>query len=385
MRRDTFTKIYTVYIILLPIIQYYKSPIPSLNLATVIVCLLLMASPVYIDFRRLRFERDILVYLGVFLVCSIITLGFNSDSDIVLVLRYAAIILVLSLYSKEYFDIQYGIRALYVLLLMSVIMMAIQYICYYFIGFKISATIPMLMRDEAYSSDLFESSFRASGLFMEPSHLATSGIVLALYLLTEIKNDNEKNRKKMLSVSIIAIIVSGSGMGYVFLLVVVGMSIVSSSMNLSKKAILIFGIIITIVIICVFPNFFDPILSRMSSESVQDASSSSRFLNSISRIGGVALLSRLASLDYFFRLDTLHKLVGVGAGGYSIGLYGSSLTTSLYQYGYISLCYIIPLIIKNIISKKQFRRRLGVLLVLMIAVASPLDATNFPFFTDFLY
>ena len=349
-RRTRITKIFSIYVILLPILQYYKSPIPIFNMATFLAIVFMFVFIVDSKGKIRIFKRHTTVFLYLVFITfnTLIThaqIHYPLNDNILDYLRMLLLVISILGLGTAYFDYKYALSALEKVLIASAFFMVIQLFFYYILGKPITGNIPALVTNSGYGS----GKQRAAGFYMEPAAFAQSAV---LFLSFRLFGNNKISKKELKNnfIIILGVLLSGSGQGYFFLLLLAIMWLLYtfffSGMNTKKmmNGIAILFLIIIIGVIVLQTPYGQYAVSRI----LPDESSTL-----YDQIGGIALSGRTYTNKKFYTLPQLQQLWGVGFGR-SEAVVGSYYINSLYYYliecGYISIgiwAIILLIIIKN--------------------------------------
>lgn len=143
--------------------------------------------------------------------------GFNAGHVFT-----SIIVIVLFLYiSSIYFDYNAFIRIVTCIVLLNVVCLIAQYICYYVFHYNLQFVdlTKLVEQDYRWVNRLSATAtnlafYRPSGLFLEPSHVYLFSFPLVIYYFTNSKS--EKKEKRIAWIALIGIMVSTSSMGIVF-------------------------------------------------------------------------------------------------------------------------------------------------------------------------
>ena len=200
-----------------------------------------------------------------------------------------------------------------------------------------ASTFRLLCNDAHYSLANMEGIDRFGGLFMEPAHFTQSAMIYLCFLIFD--NNKGLNNKYKIILIIVGIVFSGSGQGYLFLAILLFLWLFKY-LFLGKKT---RGGIITLVTVGVVVISSIPLLYQFS--FFQNALS--RVANNNFGFGGKALAGRTYTNYIFGELDVQKRFIGVGFGhadDLTIG-YVNSLYRHLFECGYISIPFLVLLII----------------------------------------
>lgn len=333
----TTTKLFSIYIALLPILQYYKSPLSFFNMATFLSVLFFVYFIINSRGKSICSNqiKPIIVYL-VFITMNIfittIKYNYSLKENALDYLRTVLLLSTVFMLGKSYFDYKYAMAALEKVLIFSSFFMVVQLICIYILHHPITGNISFLVSNTGYQT----AKERVSGFYMEPAAYAQSAI---LYLSLSIfeKKSIDSNKYKIIGIIAFGIILSGSGQGYIFagMLLLMWFFYNMFFSGLTKGKILKgVGLIVLILIVGIAvsrTNYGQYVLSRI----LPDESSSV-----FNRFGGSALSGRTYTNKLFYDLSSTQQFWGVGFGRADTvtrGYYVNSLFYYLIECGYISI------------------------------------------------
>lgn len=379
-------RFFTAFVVFIPIIQYYKSPVPGLNLATFLaLCFLgwfLTARPKPTKPRQ-RLLSPAWIYLG-FLTFNVVATSFLYDYPILdprLLDYLRAILLVMSILvlGGRHFDFSFAVSVLEKLLLASALWMLVQLVFAHVLGHPITGNIPVLLTHEGYKIP----GERPTGFYMEPSEFAKNAIMYFCLTLFGNKSLSRLEIRKVLAV-IGGIAISGSGMGYVLLssgfVVWICHHVFFKRMTTGK---LLGGLVL--IAVCVAGS-----LAFLQTSAGQFAVSrivSEEEKGPMGHWGGQALSGRTYTNHLFDDLSETQKVFGVGFGHDSLvfeNYYRNSWASNLVACGYLSIpVWLLIFFIVFFRGDARFKVFVVVFAFLscISAVATP---TGFSYFFSFL-
>ena len=325
-RKEKIKSIFSIYVVLLPIIQYYKSPLSGFNLATFLAMVWFVVFALH-SRGRLAFQKrltPINLYVA-WLVFDMLLMWIGYDysvSELNIKNFFRIMLLMTSLLylGTPYFDVNRAVRFLEKLLIASTFYMVAQHGARELLQISLLSTIPALIRKEGY----LNGSLRASGFFMEPAGYAQACMIYLSFRLFA-KQRWEKKDFYKLFIILLGMILSGSGQGYALLAVIFALFYLNrfSRKSMSRRRfalllVLFIGLMIAVAAVSMTP-YGQYALSRV-------------YLNKYGEVsfGGQALAGRTYTNKYFFALDSLQKLWGVGVG--STGRITTGYINSLFFY-----------------------------------------------------
>lgn len=338
---SSLTKVFSAFVALLPIEQYYKSPLPLFNLATFMAVLFLFLfiaisaktkSPLYID-KRLFPINIYVVFITVNVLCTYLLSSLTiSEMNLPNYLRTMVLIISVMFFGKTYFDWGYSLKVLETILYISSIYMAFQLFCIYVFHHPLSGNIGFLLTDQRYAG----GQIRPSGLYLEPAAYAQSAI---LYLAFSLFRKREWTKRDVFRTVwiMLGIVFSGSGQGYLFLTLILIMWISYEMLFKTKTKQAVFkGLILVLTLtICFIIVLNTPFGQYALSRVINEESGTG-----LSSLGGVALAGRTYTNKVFYKLSPTQQLFGVGFGRINT-LTGNYYVNTLFYYlmecGYISM------------------------------------------------
>lgn len=368
-KNNLIVTFFSSYVALIPILQYYKSPLGTFNLAT-FSAMIFAVIFIFLYSKKKRIPKlyfPFRIYV-LFLTVNIILVAYitNVKMDWGYLGPYVRmLVLICSILwlGSRFFDYKVAFGTMSIVLHISVIVMVFQLVAYHIFGVTISGTIPSLLTEPGYGL----GGMRPSGFYMEPAHYAQSAILYLCWVLFG-ENKNSKINRKSAAIVTVGIILSGSGLGYLLATMMYGIWYLSTFIFSKKKNRLGKG-----VVVIVFAIFFIIMLLELS--IVQDALA--RVFYEDGTPGGEALDGRTWSNKYFLNLPDAQKWYGVGFGQVSdyTTAYMNGLYRLLYQIGYPALVLIAILFYSALKQKERFKKVYIILWAVLInfaGVSSPM-------------
>lgn len=325
-REEKMKSVFSIYVVLLPIIQYYNSPLPGLNLATFLATVWFVVFAVHSRGKLKLQKRLIPVNLYVaWLVFDMLLMWIVydysvSELNIANFLRIMLLMISILYLGTPYFDINRAMSFLEKLLIASTFYMVVQHGARELLNLTLLSTIPVLIRKESYMN----ASLRTSGFFMEPAGFAQACMIYLSFRLFA-KQRWEKKDYYKIAIIVFGLILSGSGQGYALLAVVFALFYLErfSHRSMSRKRMILLlalfvVLLITVAVVSVTP-YGQYALNRI-------------YLNRNGEVsfGGQALAGRTYTNKLFYALDSSQKLWGLGAG--SAGRITTGYVNSLFFY-----------------------------------------------------
>ena len=256
-------KIFTLLIVLFPILSIYNTGISTLTFADIILFMLLPFFSIHLVKKNKN--KSIKVSLELLIISVLIFLqmllyslfNISETSSVLTTLRVLLYYMTLAIFVKELFNIKWGIRYYTIVSLFASILYIIQFISLKVFNIFIPGTLPGF----STSADVYNSIMRAGewtsnayarprSLFAEPSHFAVYvSLCLAILLL-----QNQKKNWKIIIPITIAMLISGSGMAIALCFIAYLMFFIKNAYKISKKKILY--AICAIIIICPFLFYY---------------------------------------------------------------------------------------------------------------------------------
>lgn len=354
---DIISKLFTVTLVVLPAMNVYRSPIPSVELGTLII----LACAIFFFCLRPGIGRpevgSLWIYLLlVFFVCtsiSSIILGYNSSEYSKVFFRFVKIVIIvisITAFGKEHFDYQLAIKALKTFSLFCAIYIIIQNLGYYVFGTRILGVYFPLASSDDYTelNTIQKLMYRPCAVFFEPAHYAAYSLVYLCWLLT---HSNENYRNWQIILMVVGLLFSTSGTAFVILPIIFIVLILfkvkdgTIAFHNAWKYIIVFSIVA--VLICLF------FMSDIGRASL------GRFIEDDGSIGG-ATTGRLQSgaFGLFQQLPSILQLIGCGFGYRPDDVYFPSIYAILYGDGYLGLGMFIILLTIYYMKSNQFGKML---------------------------
>lgn len=343
---ESISKLYTIVIVILPAINVYRSPLPSIELGTFMI---LFCSVFFLctkqGFSKAGTDNMWNYLLFTFFVCTVISsiiLDYDSTIFRNVVFRYLKIVVVvftIFMIGRKQFDYRLAIKTLEIFSILCAIFIIFQYIAHYILGLNVMGVYSPLASAEGYAdydfNKMYKILFRPSAFFFEPAHFASYEFVYLCYLLS---HPNEKSRLFKLGIIITGILLSTSGTGFAILPILIIFSIFiqykNGNFNLYSLQKIAFAILVLSIIFLLFFN------TSFGAASLQ------RMLNTDGTLGTSAT-GRLQSGAYelFKQLPQTLQYIGCGFGNRPTSVYFPSLYAILYGDGYLGLCFFIFMLI----------------------------------------
>lgn len=387
-RISLLDKIFSASVVLIPILQYYYSPIPPLNMSTFLAVVFVPCF--FLTLGRKTYAKrgdwallppSLYVLFIVFNTFYTIRLyGYSfSLGNLEGLVRLLVIFFAYLFLGYKHFHFKTAFKVLEIVLLISVVLMIIQAF-FSVMGHPISFHIAGLLTDSGYA----QAGDRFDGLYMEPAHFAHAAIMyLCIKLLKPGFMTNPFSDVKTIIIAL-GVILSGSGQGYIFLVIVAAIWFLYSifgnrALSLNKKILYIF----TTVAVCLVLYYVIPEI-----DYAQRAIS--RFTDT-GEFGGSALVGRTGTDYMFLDMSETQQMFGVGLGHQS-DITGQYFTNSLYShlitYGYPSLFFLALIFLYNFIRRSACSKAFTVIFIIELFfadTAAPSMMCQYLLFTLFEY
>lgn len=352
-------KIFTLVLVLFPILYIYDSGILTLSLADIILIAILPLLITDMIIKKKTIKINVFLFFFTLFIFSQILIYylFNiTTADAVmttfrLVLYYA----VISFFVYEYFDYNKGIKYIKICATLSAIFWLIQYVLFDYFGIFLQGTLPFfktqvdeynyIMNNHAWSSFAYT---RPRSFFAEPSHFA---VYEALGLLMLLFKFNSKDKIPTIIVAL-SMLLSGSGMAITLITLIAIIYFFNNAKKITYNKIIIF----TLIILCcvgllpiytkteTFQLFFDRTF-------ISKDSTNGRFGNFIDAF----TVNR--NFREFFIGDGIYKIADISGQKYI-----TSIPRIYTYFGLIGLIVFILLCISNFYKLNGVRKYTWILL-----------------------
>lgn len=247
-------KIFTILLIIFPILYMYQTQILTLTVSDVL--LIIIIPFLLVDMARKKIKISIykplsIVVLYIILQTLIIMLLSNSssaDSIFFSICRLLLYYIVLTIFTKTYFDIEFGLKVYKKVAIFVCCFLFLQIIGENIFGVYIPGTIPGLPVSEAMTKYNLQKSAgdsaRLRSLFAEPAHFSTYvSLIFAIDLLKE----NKINKRIM--VYTLGLLLSGSSTGIFMVVIIYAIYFIKNMKSFSKRTIINVTVIIALIAI----------------------------------------------------------------------------------------------------------------------------------------
>lgn len=246
MKKNRLNEISAVFIVLLPLLSIYKSPLAFLDLGSLIM-LILFPVLFCVTRKRTSFKMPVdirlwIVYLVYMTAVTVLAYVFGEayTSAVFYTMRMIKniIYIAFTLYvaGKQVFNVQLARRTYHTVIWIATAYIFVQYALFHLFHYGLAGYIPVLIQAESYRSRVETIAagvyFRPTSLFYEPSHYAAyvlMGIILYLFY-----SDNTFRNVIRAAVITLGIFVSTSGQGIVLSLMIWGIWLLKQFRYISR-------------------------------------------------------------------------------------------------------------------------------------------------------
>lgn len=347
------SKLFSVFLALLPVIAIYSSGIPGFNLADIILMLFLAASVIMGSNKTYRIDTRLVRILSfcVYICTMPLLIGAVSQttvfSDVVVrTIRILFYIISATFLSRRHLDTRTFKKAVVRISLLAVVYIVIQYIAYNLFEYYLVGYLPFLEVYQAgyegvdYLSKFEMQFFRPTSFFLEPAHCSRFliiGLVLVLF------KRRIRRRDYIFAVMIaMGILLTTSGQGYIMVAIVFLCFVFFNPYK--KLSITKFGralgLLSLAAIFILIVYFSTDIIQNTFSRIFNDTSTG-------------AVSARLGTLTEILDEEPLYLIFGHGYGAVPYeNAWMSGITYVLYGSGIIGLLILLSFFIKSIFVKK---------------------------------
>lgn len=382
-------KIFTLLLVIMPIISVYKSPIPGMDLATFLSCVVLAISllnkenlKISLKNKRIKISIIVLCIYIIFstLLACLLQNQINYANVFFRTFKFVFLLIGMLVYGYDnLFDGNLGIRLLRNVTIYSSIYIILQTLAFYLFKTVLPGTIISLIEEQElyfymtyeYASQL--DLYRPTSFFLEPSMFAEYVILYLCYALLK----SNRTKKDIIDAIIISIgiIASTSGQGYLFCFIIWAAYIYKEFLkncDLQRKIILLIILIISISIIPAVLNIsiISKTLKRGTTQNQE----------------GNPFMVRTEAIKDFKDLDIILKIIGVGYGNPIKNEFMSSGNYTLYCTGILGAICVINVyynILKNN-SKMYYKNIFIIVWMISIIFTTTFIATYICFYISFL-
>lgn len=358
MKKDQIN-LFTLVVIILPILSIYASGIPGFSFGD--VCLAFVSFLLIIDCAKKKVinikKNDpirslwILIFSIILItMIDVMIVGDANVTDILIrVIRRVFYYGVAVMFTSMYFQYDKGGKLIVKIGIFASLYLILQYILYYSLGYVLRGFIPFFpIYHENYAlidySNIFTMMYRPTSILLEPAH-ASRYICVPLVISLFDKRINFKKRNLISILMSIAIVMTTSGSGIICVAVIWFVYILKLLLNLVKSRKLKK---MHLILLLIFPIIA---LLVMKSSIAQNAIL--RIINSDLSNANTAGGARFRGFVRYFALPLLNKIFGMGYGNID----DSGLSTWFSGASYILYgCGIIGFIICIIIFSKMYKK-----------------------------
>ncbi len=373
-------KLFTLVVVLFPILGIYISPISGFDLGT--FCLLLLLPFLLSGNFKIRIPLYMFLLIMYILLGSLIAYTVSEPSDLALAMlrmgKFIITVVIVFIIAKEkFFDYQFAKKMLKIITISAVSYIIIQSILFYKTG-RLLPSVPFnLIRNEEYGTIDYSQAasifYRPASFFLEPAHFAQYVVVYLTYCLF---GDFQKTEPQLIAAVFITIglFVSTSGQGILlsFLIWTFWLFNQLAKSGITRKIyLIIFCILLGLIVL---PKVFQTeIVSTSINRIITDSGL------------GVASKGRLFSYYYFNELPLLQKIIGTGYGNVPAGVYLNSAAYILYCNGIIGMVIVGMLFYDAFRHARYFQRYLCIIYALLIMGSATFTASGIVFYFMFIY
>lgn len=336
-------KIFTILLIIFPILYMYQTPILTLTVADVLLIILIPF--LLIDMARKKIKISIYKPLGIVvlyiilqtLIIILLSNDSNINSIIFSICRLLLYYTVLTVFTKTYFDIEFGIKIYKKVAIFVCCFLFLQIICEKLFGFYIPGTIPGLPVSEALTEYNEQKSAgnpaRLRSLFAEPAHFSTYvSLIFAIDLLKE----NKINKR--IIIYTLGLLLSGSSTGIFMVAIIYAIYFIKNMKSFSKRTIINITVVMALIAI-ILPMYMQTESFKIFFERT--------FVNENSSIDGRfenygMVLEETNTINLIFGRGTFAEIDG----------YIPALPRIYFYYGIIGMIYFIIRSARNFIKLK---------------------------------
>ena len=336
-------KLFTILLIIFPILYMYQTPILTLTVADVLLIILIPF--LLIDMARKEIKISIYKPLGIVvlyiilqtLVIILLSNDSNINSSIFSICRLLLYYIVLTVFTKNYFDIELGIKIYKKVAIFVCCFLFLQIICEKLFGIYIPGTIPGLPVSEALTEYNVQksagNSARLRSLFAEPAHFSTYvSLIFAIDLLKE----NKINKR--IIIYTLGLLLSGSSTGIFMVAIIYAVYFIKNMKSFSKRTIINITVIMILIAI-ILPMYMQTESFKIFYERT--------FVNENSSIDG-----RFENYGMVLEeTNTINLIFGRGTFA-EIEDYIPALPRIYFYYGIIGMIYFFIRSARNFIKLK---------------------------------
>jgi hypothetical protein len=360
--------IFTVYVVLLPVLGVIKSPIKGIDLGT---CLCLLLSIFILKENKFRISKNlsVILLLAYIIVGTMFSFMLQGTINTMGILRatklIVLVILILLVGYNRLFDYSFALKVLKLISISAVVFIVIQYSVYYMCGIvvtggleKIAVTDTYLLRDY---EKLARTFYRPSSFFLEPAHFAQYLLLYLCYSIFGFDNsDKVFYNWKMTLLLIAGIVLSTSGLGIGLACLMVGIrffQIITRRFSITtlKKLLVLSVALLFLSALLLQTDLVINTLNRVFTSNISG--------------GGNAVSARTIGYQYYLDLPFIYKFIGMGYGNVPSGVYFNSLAYILYCCGFIGIIFLTAFFYVTYHNARGFQRKFLIIYFVLLFVA----------------
>ena len=332
---------YSGIIPLLSILSIYKSPLPQLDLGTLVAIGVFLVTILYVYKNRIRLTIGATVplfLLYIFFLMAMNLIEYNNivDSEVFIFRNIKFILLILGFYIiilanlvnfKRLMDIYVKIAVL------SSIYIILQTCTYYILGIELPNVLYGYTASDLYVEiDYASLLYRPSSFFLEPAHYFQYNLIPLIYLLFS----RAREDRYSLTTILLGIICSTSGQGYVITMILLILyCIFNYALGLRTWVILLIcGIFVLSGVGDVGFLKVDVLEKSIGRFIAEDGSL------------GEAWYGRTNAYEYLYDMDTTSVFFGNGLGNITPGVYYSGIPYMINCIGILGTSIFVLYIIR---------------------------------------
>ncbi|MBZ4647481.1 MAG: hypothetical protein JG777_2970 [Clostridia bacterium] len=365
--KELLSRYFSIVVVLFPIINTYKSPLPGFDLGTF---LLLVGLPMMVMLKQKysinRLSKPIILYILYILFSYPLAFfshkQFAHISSFYRLMKFVVIgITVFIVYGEEFFNIILAKKLLKFISILATLLIIAQFIIFYYSGKLLILTPYNIIRIEEYvnqdRSSMAMNFYRPTSFFLEPSHFAQY-VILALYFY--LFEDLHKKMNIMYAIIItFGLIISTSGIGLLVATVywLLWLVLEGSSKVSGKKILQTIVLIVITSFMLILSNDLGVLAKTLDRIFLAD--------NSF----GPAVISRVFTYQMYSDLPAINKIFGIGYGNIPNGVYLNSIAYTLVVNGILGLLIVFDVFI-NAFLNVTLRLRILVVTFFILTVIS---------------
>lgn len=377
--------IFSCYVVLIPILEYYKSPLDGFNMATFLAMAFLVLFAVLVGTRIAREWKisldgrmiPVWVYIAFMTFSVLICFSLydykytwdNLSSYVRLLVLFFSILVL----GHHYFDFSVAMKFLEKLLVFCALLIFVQDVLFIFFDIGVNINIPSLLMNRSYA--VYPG--RPGGLYMEPAHYAQSAVLYICMFMFGNRKALNLSWKSFVIIGL-GVVASGSGQGYLVLGLVYFLWVLDQIRlkNVTSQRLILASLSVVAVASACFVllqiPFFEGVVSR--------------FMGEDGSLGGLALKGRTYTNALFKKLSETQQLFGVGFGFTKVVTVGyvNSLYSHLIQCGYLSLIPLGVIFAYLFFKGSSYVKAFTVLYAVMICFSGVATPMALCFYLSFL-